>query len=72
MTKYLQVAMLKVSRKDWIGRGKVCKEQLIRKRFEIYQTISCFGAFLLTILALCQLFEAPYRNFAMKGRELRE
>ena len=28
---------------------KVIKEQLIRKRFKIYQTISCFGAFLLTL-----------------------
>ena len=28
---------------------KVDKEQLNRKRFEIYQTISCFGAFLLTL-----------------------
>ena len=28
---------------------KVDKEQLNQKRFEIYQTISCFGAFLLTL-----------------------
>ena len=28
---------------------KVSREQLIRKWFEIYQTISCFGAFLLTL-----------------------
>ena len=28
---------------------KVDKEQLNRKPFEIYQTISCFGAFLLTL-----------------------
>ena len=28
---------------------KVCKEKLIWKRFEIYQTISWFGAFLLTL-----------------------
>ena len=28
---------------------KVCKQQLNRKWFEIYQTISCFGAFLLTL-----------------------
>ena len=28
---------------------KVDKEQLNRKRFETYQTISCFGAFLLTL-----------------------